>query len=123
MTDFLKHMPDEAVALHQRAKELLAVDPTEEDFIAEMVKEGITENYAKLILNNILSDKQNKRDFYKMLLMGLFTVSGALLLNYMSYNFAFRNGAAFMLVFWGLVVGGIIMLIHSIGIYRRLPRY
>jgi hypothetical protein len=122
MTDFIKNMPNESAALHKRARELVDKNYEETELIQELMKEDITENYARLILDNVLTDIRNKKDFYKMLVMGVFIIIGALLLNFMSYNYALRNGASFMLVFWGLIAAGIIILIQAIGIYRKLPR-
>ena len=123
MNDLLRHMPDEQAALHRLAKDLLDKDPEENELIASLMNEGITESYAKQIIDNGLTDIRNKKDFYKMLIMGVVTVAGALLLNYMSYETALHYSAGGMIVFWGLVVAGIIMLIRAGGMHRRLPRY
>lgn len=123
MTDFLRNMPDEAAALHKRAKEILLTGLSLEEATTELAKEGIAVFYAEMVIDNLLNDMRNRRDFFKMLIMAAFTVTGALALNYFSYDWAARSGAGFMLVFWGLVVAGIIMFIQAIGIYRKLPKY
>ncbi|MEO5944402.1 MAG: hypothetical protein ABIP30_10210 [Ferruginibacter sp.] len=116
-------MTDEVFALHQKAKRLIKESHDEEHVIAELVKEGVSQSYAQMIIENILSEIRDRKDFLKMFIMALFTISGGLLLNYMSYGIAVRNGAIYMLIFWGIMVSGIIMLIKALSMYRNLPRY
>ena len=116
-------MPDEAAALHRIAKQLLEADADEEEIYRELMKEGIDRSYAEMILDNVLNDLRDRKDFYKMLVMGIFTVAGGLLLNFLSYNYSMRTGALGYYVFWGVVVAGIVMLIKAVGMYRNLPSY
>ena len=70
-----------------------------------------------------MTDIRDKKDFIKQLILSFSTIAGALLLNYFSYNLAYKSGVGFMLVFWGLVVAGIIMFIQAIGLYRKMGKY
>ncbi len=123
MTDLLNHMPDEVTALHRMAKKLIDQDIDEGSVKAMLMKEGLSEMYAAIIIDNVLNDIRDKKDFYKMLIMSVCITGGALWLNYMSYDLALVNNSATMIIFWGLVVSGILMMVKSVAMYRQLPAY
>jgi hypothetical protein len=114
-----KAASEEIEKLHQTVKLLLQKGHTDDDIVQQLQKEGIDADYAQTIINNVVSDAEDKRDFRKLFLMGLFTLIGGLLINYFSYTIASATGALFFYLFWGIVVAGIVMLIKAFIIFRR----
>ena len=123
MPDLLKNVPDEVSYLHKKAKLLVQQNFDEEYIIHKLTKEGISINYAKTIIENIVSEMRDRRLLFKMFIMAVFTIAGGLLLNYLSYNLAIKNGGLYMLIFWGIIVSGTILFIKAISMYKNLPRW
>ncbi len=105
--------------LHKKAKALLKEDMEAHEVVEALVKEGIEPGYATLILNNVLSDERDRKDAWKLTLMGVFFVAGGLYINYSSYTIAVNNNASFFYVFWGIVVVGIGMLVRAFFLFRK----
>lgn len=106
-------------ALHQKAKALLKRDMTEEEVVQQLQQEGIEAGYARLIIDNVLSDERDRRDAWKLVFMGVFFVLGGLYINYSSYSIAVNNNAGFFYLFWGIVVAGILFLVRAYLLFRR----
>lgn len=123
MPELLKNVPDEVSYLHKKAKLLVQQNFDEEYIIHKLTKEGISINYAKTIIENIVSEMRDRRLLFKMFIMAVFTIAGGLLLNYLSYNLAIKNGGLYMLIFWGIIVSGTILFIKAISMYKNLPRW
>lgn len=123
MPDLLKNVPDEVASLHKKAKKLVQQNFDEEYIINKLTREGISINYAKTIIENIVSEMRDRRLLFKMFIMAVFTIAGGLLLNWLSYNLAVKNGGLYMLIFWGIILSGIIMFIKAISMYKNLPRW
>lgn len=105
--------------LHQTVKEFLQKGMPEESIIKELGKKGIDAFYAQTIIDNVLSDKEDKKNFWKLLIMGIFTLVAALLINYFSYAIAFNSGAHYYYLFWGLVVAGVLMITRAFILFRK----
>lgn len=123
MPDLLKNVPVEVSSLHKKAKQLIQQKFEEEYIINKLIKEGISIRYAKTIIENIVSEMRDRKQLFKMFIMALFIIAGGLLLNYLSYNLAVKNGGIYMLIFWGIIVSGTIMFIKAISMYKNLPRW
>ena len=123
MPDLLKNVPVEVSSLHKKAKLLVQQKFEEEYIINKLIKEGISIRYAKTIIENIVSEMRDRKQLFKMFIMALFIIAGGLLLNYLSYNLAVKNGGIYMLIFWGIIVSGTIMFIKAISMYKNLPRW
>jgi hypothetical protein len=105
--------------LHQRAKTLLSKKMEEEQVIAELVKEGIDEGYANLIIENVKDEISDKKNFRKELTTGLYLTIGGLLLNLGSYIFSENTGNIFFIAFWSIVASGITIIIRAFVLFKR----
>ena len=83
----------EADKLHQAVKDFLLKGITQEEIIKQLAKQNIDAFYAQTIIYNVLSHQQDKKDFWKLLLMGLFTTTAGLMINYFSYSIAVNSGS------------------------------
>lgn len=105
--------------LHKKAKDLLKQNKAEEEIILELRNDGITEDYAKIIIENIQNDLHDKRSFWKLIFSGIFFILSGLTINYLSYRIAANQNAIFFYLFWGIIVVGIGLLFKAFIIFRK----
>lgn len=106
--------------IHKDAKQLIGANLEEEMVIATLCKNHtITKDYAALIIDNVLVDIRNKKDFWKLLIMGCFISISGFVISYISYNAAEENTTSGYIIFWGLVVTGIVMIFRAFTLYKK----
>ena len=105
--------------LHQQARKLVNANETESFIISELCKHGITETYATTIIDNVLNDNRDRKDFWKLLIMGCFFIIAGLAISYISYTAASQRNLGSYFIFWGLVVTGIIMIFRAFTLYKK----
>ena len=104
--------------LHAKVKELLSANYSETEIINELKKDGVDPHYAKIIIENVGDDKDDKKSFRNSLIMGTFYIVGGLLLNFLSYNIATAANSLFFYFFWGIIVLGIVTIIRGFILYK-----
>jgi hypothetical protein len=105
-------------ALHAQAKKLIDANESEEFVLTELCKNGITVDYAAIIIDNVLNDIRDKKDFWKLLVMGSFITIAGSFISYTSYTNANDRGGYYF-IFWGIVVAGIVMIFRAFTLYRK----
>ena len=105
--------------LHSIAKNLIKCKIPDNQILYALLKEGIDENYALMIIENAKSDIDDKKEFWKLLFMGIFFVIGGLAINYYSYKIAENANSFFFYLFWGIVVAGIILIIRAFILFKN----
>jgi hypothetical protein len=105
--------------LHGKVRSLLSQGLNEIEITRTLEKEGIDPGYAGLIIDNIKTDERDRKDFWKLIIMGLFFVIGGLTINYLSYTIAVNINATFYFIYWGVVAMGIIFLVRAFALYRK----
>lgn len=114
-----KKVSNEVERLHNNVKQLLKSGKTETEIIELLKKEGVEEYYAQTIIDNILEDKSDKINFWKLLGMGVFTTVAGLLINYSSYSIAVQKGSFSFWIFWGIVVSGLMMITRALILFKK----
>ena len=104
--------------LHSKVKQLITANISEEQIINELVKDGIEPHYAKIIVENVQDDKDDKKSFRNSLIMGGFYLGAGFLLNYFSYNIAVTANSVFFYLFWGVLVLGVVTIIRGFVLYK-----
>src|SRR5688572_24717693 len=104
--------------LHKKARTLLKAKHSDEYIIAALKEEGIEEDYAYLIIENVRNELFDRRQFWKMLFIGGFMLIGGLWMNYLSYTHAVIHGSYSYYVFWGIVVAGVVLIIRAIILFK-----
>jgi len=107
-------------ALHNKAKLLLQQDYSEDQVIARLQQDGIDKQYAAMIIENLKTDDDNRAHFRSLLILGLSTTIGGIILNILSYKASANMHSSTFILFWGIVVGGIIILLKALSVYRRI---
>lgn len=105
--------------LHAIAKELIRKDVDDDIIIQELINCGVDAAYAEMIIGNVRKDERDRRDSFKLILMGTFCIIGGLMITYLSYRMAANRASLFFFIFWGVVVAGIGMLIRGFSLYRK----
>lgn len=124
MKDFLKDDNLEIDRLHLLAKSMLQSGMVNKRVIEKLqAEEGITSYYAQQIVENIQSEKNDKQNIIKLIVMGLFTIIAGIGMYIFSFVITLTLGVGFIIVYGGLVVAGIGMLVKAYGIYKNLPSY
>jgi hypothetical protein len=106
-------------ALHAQAKKMIDANETKSSIISALCENGITEDYAALIIDNVLNDIRDRKDFWKLIIMGCFFIIAGLLITYISYTAASQSRMGSYFIFWGLVVTGIVMIFRAFTLYRK----
>ncbi|MBL0146510.1 MAG: hypothetical protein IPP48_12975 [Chitinophagaceae bacterium] len=109
----------EVERLHNNVKQFLQSGKTENEIIELLKQEGLEEYYVQTIIDNVLADKRDRKDFWKLILMGTFTVVSGLFINYSSYSFAVQNGSGYFYLFWGIIVVGLLMIVRAFILFNK----
>ncbi len=123
MAELLKNIPDEINELHLQVKMMLRAAVPENEIVSKLAEKEISEDYAQLIIASVQSEIADRKNFIKLLAVAGFILTGAFLLYAMAEPLPIKNSIGFVLIFWGLVVMGIITLIKAAGLYRNFPKY
>jgi len=105
--------------MHARVRLLMKQGMRGPEIIRTLEKEGVDPLYASMLIDNIRTDERDRRDFWKLIIMGLFFFIGGLTTTYLSYTLAVNTGAGIYFIFWGIVVTGIIFLVRAASLYRK----
>jgi len=106
--------------LHSIGEDLKRQGKSDPEIVNELAKVGnISTSYAEQILNNIYEDANKKKQFKKHIFNGTFVTIAGLLINYLSYKFAYQSGSGTFLLIWGIVVIGIINILRGLILYRK----
>ena len=105
--------------LHRKVKDLRKQGKKEEEILRELENEGIEDSYAQMILENVNSDIQDKRNFWKLIFGGVFFILGGLAVNIFSYRIAENFNASYFYLFWALPIAGILLIIKAFTIFRK----
>jgi hypothetical protein len=103
--------------LHTEALLLLKQKKNDELIINQLIKQGIDRHYAEMILENVKNDLHDKKQLYLHILIGAFILLSGLAMTILSYISAFQGGS--YLIFYGLVVTGIIVIIRGVITYKK----
>lgn len=90
-----------------------------EQILSRLVADGLDRDYAEMVLANIENDIHDNRSFWKLFIGGLFITVCGLGINYYSWQIARNYNTAEFIVFWGIVVAGIIMIFRAFIIFKK----
>jgi cytochrome c-type biogenesis protein CcmH/NrfF len=113
--------PESAVIqqLHTEAADLLQQKKSDEEIVDQLVTKGYERHYAEIVLENVKKDTADKKNFWITFFYGLgFLLLGAAL-SYYSYRFAFKTGAFFYILFWGVIVTGISIMARAFILFKK----
>src|SRR5690349_15451705 len=116
---FTLNETEEIKLLHRRAEKLLKDNLTEQEIISELIKEGIDQNYARIVIENVLKDLRDRRAFWWHILGGLFFILGGLVINYLSYISTGSGAFKMFYFFWGILVIGVVMIFRAFILFRK----
>lgn len=106
-------------SLHEKAKILVNQKQPDNLIVQALMEEGIEENYAITVIENVKKDQHNRKEFRKHILMGSFITIAALLVNYLSWKSAVESGASQFFIIWGIEVIGIITIVRGFILFRK----
>lgn len=107
-------------SLHIKALQLVESRYMDEHIIEELCREGLSIDYARAILTNAHSDWALKKEARGKLTTGLALIIGGMAFNITSYRFAQQTGMGMFLLQWGVVIAGMMMLVRSYSLFKRL---
>ncbi len=105
--------------LHTLARKLIKANEPQHFITDELCKQGISQDYATTIIDNVLNDNRDRKDFWKLLVMGCFFIISGIAISYVSYSAASKSSMGSYFIFWGLVVTGVIMIFRAFALYRK----
>ena len=105
--------------LHTEAANLLQQKKSDEEIVDHLVTKGYERHYAEIVLENVKKDTADKKNFWITFFYELgFLLLGAAL-SYYSYRFAFKTGAFFYILFWGVIVTGISIMARAFILFKK----
>jgi len=105
--------------LHAQVRLLFNQGMRSSEIIRTLEKEGVDPSYASMLIDDIKTDERDRRDFWKLLIMGSFFVIGGLTITILSYILAENTGGGVYFIFWGIVATGAIFLTRAAAMYRK----
>ncbi|MBS1513326.1 MAG: hypothetical protein JST86_20990 [Bacteroidetes bacterium] len=105
--------------LHQKVHALIGSNCSEDEIIDALRNDGIDEHYARTLIENVLNDQEDKANFRRLLFIGIAAVVAGIIINVTSYKLALRTPGYGFIVFWGVVLYGIILIIRALMLYRK----
>jgi len=106
-------------ALHEKVKTFLKQGLTHEQIKEQLRDENLQPYYIETIIENIQDEKDDKKSFRNSIIMGGFFVIAGLAINVLSYKFSENTNSTSFMLFWGIVVIGIVTIVRGIILYRR----
>ena len=106
--------------LHKKTRALVKSGSDEQDIVFELKLDGVNEDYAKLIIENVLNDMRDRSDFWKLFIFGLIFTVGGLFVNIYSYTMAVVHDHKYFYIMAGIVVFGVVLLARAWMLYKRL---
>jgi hypothetical protein len=92
---------------------------TNEAIIEKLKQQGLEPYYIETIIENVHDQLSDKKSFRNSMIMGLFYITGGLMINIFSYKIAADANASFFYLFWGIVAFGIITIVRGFILYKR----
>jgi len=100
---------------HERVKKMQRDKMSDEEIIAVLQSEGMTEYYARTLIENVESDRHSRKGFWQLVIAGIGAIAaGAFLL----FN-DFGTGFIFIGLVGACFVGGITMILRAYIIFRK----
>lgn len=114
-----KDQTDEKIAqLHDKVKAYLDKGYSRDRILQELQGENLEPYYIETIIENISSEEEDQSSFRNSMIMGGFFIVGGLALNILSYRMSENTGSMSFLLFWGILVTGIVTVIRGFILYR-----
>lgn len=104
--------------LHKKVKTLLRQKKNILEIFDALKKEGVEPDYAKTIIENVLKDDNNKKNFYRLLVAGLLFIIAGTVLSFLSHKLSVISHS-FVFFGEGVIVVGIILLINAYILFKK----
>jgi hypothetical protein len=72
--------------LHSEAARLLKLKSSKEFIVSSLMAKGIDQHYAEMIVENVKSDKSDRKEFYRHLFGGSFVLFAGIILTFGTYS-------------------------------------
>ena len=105
-------------ALHAKVRTFLEQGLTHDQIKDRLKDENLQSYYIETIIENIQDEKEDKKSFRNLMIMGGFFVIGGLAINILSYKFSENMNSSSFMLFWGIVVAGIVTIVRGVILYR-----
>lgn len=105
-------------ALHTKVRIFLKQGLTHDQIKDQLKDENLQAYYIETIIENIQDEKEDKKSFRNSMIMGGFFVIGGVAINILSYKFSENASSSSFLLFWGIIVTGIVTIVRGIILYR-----
>ena len=103
--------------VHRQAAQMLKQKLHDKEIIEHLTIDGLDQYYAEMILENVKNDVEDKKQFWKNVLRGLFVFISGLILSIGTYQLAAPGG--FYCIFSGIMLVGIISVIKGYILFRK----
>ena len=108
----------EVERLHNNVKQLLQTGKTEAEIIELLKKEGMEEYYAQTIVDNVIEDNNDKKGFWKLIILGtLLPLISAYL--YFSPNFEGYGGWLYWALIWLPIIGSASFITRAFVFFKK----
>jgi hypothetical protein len=108
----------EVKRLHNNVKQFLQSGKTEKEVIELLKKEGLEEYYAQTIVDNVVEDKNDKKGFWKLIILGcLLPFISAYL--YFSPQFNGYGGWLYWALVWLPIIGSASFITRAFVLFNK----
>ncbi|BAV09676.1 hypothetical protein SAMN05421788_1011113 [Filimonas lacunae] len=105
-------------AIHESVRTYLKQGLTNEQIIEKLKEENLEPYYIETVIDNIYKEYEDKKNLKNAILTGSILVIVGLVINMLSYRLSENMNSSAFLLFWGIVVTGIVTIIRGMILYR-----
>ncbi len=105
--------------LHAKVRAFLAQGFSNEQIIDKLKAENLQPYYIEIVIENVQTQKNNRKSLINSTITGSFFVITGLAINFLSYKFSENSNSSSFLLFWGIVVVGIVTIVRGVILYRH----
>lgn len=113
------HSTDKVALLHDTVRNYLKQGLSDDAIVEKLQEEQLERYYIETVIENIREEAADRRSFINSIIMGVFFIVGGLLINILSYRAAENMNSSFFLLFWGIVVTGVVTIVRGFILYRK----
>ncbi|MBL0357725.1 MAG: hypothetical protein IPP72_12950 [Chitinophagaceae bacterium] len=110
---------DKVALLHNKVRSCLKQGLTDDAIIEKLQEEKLERYYIEIIIENIRNEASDRKSFINSIIMGAFFIICGLLINILSYRVSENRSSSSFLLFWGIVVTGVVTIVRGFILYRK----
>lgn len=109
----------ELEALYNKANDIVSQTRNYDEATERLMKEeGLNENYARDVINNLHTLKENKINFKRSMLLGVSSIAVSICIALVSFFAASNGNGGYAIALYGLLAFGVTTILRAFVVYK-----